>query len=309
MNRKALWIVTCAVLLCCQLVSSASAISNGEKFNGGGMIIGRDGETFTMRTLEFGNVVVVLTDRTKVVQPKGLLKLRKTDMGMTALMPGLKVQVEGVGAPDNRVMANTVKFSGDDLRTAEAIQAGLVPTNEAVQDNKENIQANKENIAANKQDIAANKVQIAANKEQIDANQKDIQDVNKRFSELSEYDIKYTTTVYFGTGSSSISSKDKDALAQLAHNATGLKGYIVQVKGFADSSGNAAMNQKLSMERAQGVVAYLLQNCNVPLTRIVAPGAMGESDPAAANETSQGRAENRRVEVKVLVNRGMSAGS
>ena len=87
MNRKALWIVTCAVLLCCQLVSSASAISNGEKFNGGGMIIGRDGETFTMRTLEFGNVVVVLTDRTKVVQPKGLLKLRKTDMGMTANNP------------------------------------------------------------------------------------------------------------------------------------------------------------------------------------------------------------------------------
>jgi outer membrane protein OmpA-like peptidoglycan-associated protein len=81
------------------------------------------------------------------------------------------------------------------------------------------------------------------------------------------------------------------------------------VKGYADSSGNAAMNQKLSMERAQGIVAFLLQNCNVPLSHIVVPGAMGEADPAAPNETARGRAENRRVEVKVLVNRGMAGGN
>jgi len=69
------------------------------------------------------------------------------------------------------------------------------------------------------------------------------------------------------------------------------------------------MNQKLSMERAQEVIAYLLQTGKVPLTHIVAPGAMGEADPAATNETSQGRSENRRVEVKVLVNKGLNAGT
>lgn len=106
-------------------------------------------------------------------------------------------------------------------------------------------------------------------------------------------------------GSTEISAKDKEALTELAHSAVNLTGYIVQVKGFADTSGNAAMNQKLSMERAQEVVAFLLQNCNVPLRHIVAPGAMGEADPAAPNETAEGRAENRRVEVKVLVNRGL----
>jgi OOP family OmpA-OmpF porin len=98
-------------------------------------------------------------------------------------------------------------------------------------------------------------------------------------------------------------------LNQLAHDAVNLTGYIVQVKGFADSSGDPAMNQKLSMERAQAVVAYLLQRCNVPLRHIVAPGAMGEAAPASPNETAQGRAENRRVEVKVLVNRGLAGGS
>jgi outer membrane protein OmpA-like peptidoglycan-associated protein len=88
-------------------------------------------------------------------------------------------------------------------------------------------------------------------------------------------------------------------------NTTDLKGYLVQVKGYCDSRGSAAMNQQLSMERAQEVVAFLLQQGNVPLTQIVAPGAMGENDPVAANETKEGRAENRRVEVKVLVNKAL----
>jgi len=97
-------------------------------------------------------------------------------------------------------------------------------------------------------------------------------------------------------------------LTLLAQGATGLTGYLIQVKGYADSSGNAAMNQELSMDRANAVVAYLLQNCHIPLRHIVAPGAMGEADPAAANESADGRAENRRVDVKVVVNRGIAGG-
>ena len=302
MKHKCVWTVVCALLLCCQLVGMASGVTNGEKVKTNGLITKRDADTLTLRTLDSGDLVIVLTDDTKVVQPKGLLKLRKEEMGFTALMPGLKVQVEGTGDAQNRVVANTIKFSKDDLKTAEAIQAGLVPTQEAVQTNKENIQANKE-------DTAANKVQIAANREKIETNQQDIQDVNKRFSELSDYDTKYDATVYFASGSTNISAKDKEALTQLSQNALALKGYLVQVKGYADSSGNAAMNQKLSMERAQEVVAYLLQNGKVPVRHIVAPGAMGEADPAAPNETAQGRSENRRVEVKVLVNRGVAGGN
>jgi outer membrane protein OmpA-like peptidoglycan-associated protein len=85
------------------------------------------------------------------------------------------------------------------------------------------------------------------------------------------------------------------------------KGYLISVKGFADSSGNPVQNQKLSMERADAVLAYLEQTGKVPLIHMVAPGAMGTADPAASNETAQGRAENRRVEVKVLVNRGLAS--
>src|ERR1700739_2811540 len=112
--------------------------------------------------------------------------------------------------------------------------------------------------------------------------------------------------VRFASGQTAISAADQEALKNLAHNAVNLTGYIIQVKGFADSSGNAAMNQKLSMDRAQNVIAFLLQNCNVPVRHIIAPGAMGEAAPVASNETTAGRAENRRVEVKVLLNKGLA---
>ena len=76
--------------------------------------------------------------------------------------------------------------------------------------------------------------------------------------------------------------------------------------GYADSTGSAAINTKLSEERAKAVVTYLFQQCGVPMRHIVAPGAMGEYGPAAPNETKAGRAENRRVEVKILVNKGIA---
>jgi len=304
MKRKSITTATCIALLCLPFV--AYGVTNGEKVKVNGLIVGRNSETLTLKTMDSGNLVVVLTDNTKVQQPEGVFKLRKADMGMTALIPGLKISVDGVGDDQNRVVAMTIKFSKKDLQTAEAIQAGLNPTQEQVNTNTQDISSNKQGIQANQQDIAASKVQIASNREAIDANQ---EAVNKRFSDLTDYDTKGTVTVYFTSGSTSISAKDKSALQQLGKDAAGLKGYLVEVKGFADSSGNAAMNQKLSMERAQGVVAYLIQSCNVSVRHIVAPGAMGEADPAANNETAQGRAENRRVEVKILVNKGLNGAS
>jgi outer membrane protein OmpA-like peptidoglycan-associated protein len=215
-------------------------------------------------------------------------------MSFTALIPGLKISVEGVRDAESRLVAQTITFSGDDLKAAEAIQAGLTPTQEAV--------------ATNKQDIAANKVQIAANRERISANEEDIQQVSDRFSNLTEFDTKGEATVYFDSGSTKISAKDQDSLTQLAQGAAQLPTYLIEVKGYADSSGNASLNQRLSMDRAQEVVAFLIQNCNVPVRRVVAPGAMGTASPVAPNETVQGRAQNRRVEVKILVNRGLAGG-
>jgi len=232
-------------------------------------------------------------------------------MSAAVLIPGLKVSVDGTTQDAGHVLAKSITFDKDDLETAEMIQAGLDPTKQQVAANQQDIAENQKNIDTNKQGIDANQQNIAANKAAINANKAAVDaqavEASKRFAALNDYDVKDQATVRFASGSSDISGEDEAALNKLAKSATGLTGYIIQVKGFADSSGNAAMNQNLSMDRAQNVIAYLIQKCNVPVRHIVAPGAMGEAGPAASNETPAGRAENRRVEVTVLLNKGLTS--
>ena len=274
--------VASLLAMCLLAFGSAFAIANGEQVKTKGFITARTGETLILKTSE-GSLTVVLNDDTKVQQPQGVF--RKKEMSAAVLMPGLKISIEGVGDDQGRVVAKSITFSGDDLKNAESIQAGMALT--------------QQQVAVNQQNIATNKQGIEENAEEIEATQ-------KRFSELGEYDVKAAATVHFAVGSTRISAQDQKALMKLARDAVNLTGYLIQVKGFADSTGNAAVNQRLSMERAQAVIAYLLQTCNVPVRHVVAPGAMGVAAPVASNETKAGMAENRRVEVKVMVNKGIA---
>ena len=286
--------------------------SSSDKTEVKGMIMSRTGETLIVKTVD-GNVTVVLTDNTTTKDDKGLFGLDKEHMSNVVLIPGLKVDVDGVPGEAGRVTATTITVDGDDLEAAEMIQSGLHPTAEQVAANVQAIDANRQNIAANrvqlasqKESIETNQQNVAANREKIDQNIKDIEENTKRFTALSEYDIKGEATVGFNVGSSTISGKDQETLQTLAQTASGLTGYIVEVTGYADSTGSAAMNTKLSEDRAKAVITCLVQQGNIPIRHIVAPGAMGEYGPAASNETKAGRAENRRVEVKVLVNKGIA---
>jgi len=296
MHNKRMRIVVGLLAVC--FVALLSAYAQSEKTKVKGLITARTGDTIVLKTTDGSTMTVTLDDDTKVQQPKGL-GIRKKQMSAAVLIPGLKVSVDGTSQDATHVLAKSITFDGDDLETAEMIQAGLSPTEQKVAANQRNIEENEQNVEANKQNIAANKATI-------DANAAEAAEASKRFSELSDYDTKAQLDVHFSSGSSDISEADQEALKKLAQNAVNLTGYIVQVKGFADSSGNAAMNQNLSMERAQNVIAFLLQNCNVPVRHIVAPGALGEAAPVASNETVAGRAENRRVEVKVLLNKGLA---
>src|SRR5437868_11358441 len=277
-----------------------------------GMIITRTGETLIVKS-GGQNVTVVLTDDTTTKDNRGLFGLEKQHMSNVVLIPGLKVDVDGKSDDQGRVVAKTITVDGDDLETSEMIQSGLTPTAEQVATNVQHIAANRQNISANKVQLAAqkesidtNQQNISANKQQIESNIKDIKENTNRFTALSEYDVKGETTVKFKVSSSRISPQDQEALKNLAQTATGLTGYIVEVMGYADATGTAEMNTKLSEDRAKAVVTFLMQQGNVPVRHIVAPGAMGEYGSAAPNETKAGRAENRRVEVKVLVNKGIA---
>src|SRR5207248_9102402 len=163
-----------------------------------------------------------------------------------------------------------------------------------------------ESIAANQQNISANQSNIASNKGNIEQNMSAIAEQTKRFNSLTDFDVKGETTVNFAVGSSKVSKADAAKLDQLAQTAKGLTGYIVEVVGYADATGTAAMNTKLSEDRAKQVVTWLQQQGGIPIRHIVAPCAMGEYGAKASNEKKAGRAENRRVEVKVLVNKGLA---
>jgi len=294
----------------CLLTLSLPVGASGDEVEG--MIMSRAGSTL-MVSGSSGRTTVLLSANTRVKDDKGLFGLDKQEMADTVLIPGLKIRVEGASDSLGQFRAQTITLDGDDLEASEMIQAGLHPTAEqvatnvvAIENNKKGIATNQQNIATNEQNIGANKQAIAAHSQKIEKNIKDIQENTDRFDRLDDYGVKGEATIKFKAASSTLSKEDKDQLKKLAETATGLNGYIVEVKGFADSTGRAAMNEKLSEDRAKAVVGYLMRECNVPVWRIVAPGAMGEFQPAASNESASGRAENRRVEVKILVNKGVA---
>jgi outer membrane protein OmpA-like peptidoglycan-associated protein len=277
------------------------------------MIMGRAGDTM-MVSVSGERRTVVLNSSTRVKDDRGLFGLDKEEMADTVLIPGLKVRVDGSPDGQGRFVASTITVDGDDLETSQMVEAGLHPTAEqvatnvvSIENNKNGIATNQQNISSNQQNIASNKQSIDTHSQQIEKNIGDIQENTDRFNRLDDYDVKGEANVRFKVSSSTVSKEDKDELKKLADTAAGLNGYIIEVKGFADSSGSASMNDSLSENRAKAVVGYLIRECNVPVWRIVAPGAMGEFQPAASNETAAGRADNRRVEVKILVNKAVTA--
>jgi outer membrane protein OmpA-like peptidoglycan-associated protein len=308
MNRQ-MKVVTGLMAVCLLLVGSALA---ADKIKGKGVITLRAGNTLTVETDDDAAISVLLTSDTKVQHPVGL-GARKKQVGQEVLIPGLKLKFEGTG-DWSQVTAEVITFDRDDLSLAKVIQAGLNPVAQQQSSNMAKYQANKDatdaEIAANKEDIAAHQKEIEATKQEVAANQQGIQEVaqstQKRFSDLATWYVKGETTAHFEVGDSALSGADQQAIANLAQHALTYIGFVIEVRGYADSTGRLQDNQQLSKERAQAVIAYLLQDCHVPVKNITAPGAMGVANPAASNESPDGRAENRRVDLKLLVNRGVN---
>jgi outer membrane protein OmpA-like peptidoglycan-associated protein len=243
--------------------------------------------------------VVVLTDDTQVAQIEGVFKARRKQMSMAALIPGLQVQVEGSYNAQNQLVASSIKFKGNDLEDAQTIQAGLQPTNEEVAQQKAA-------LARQQQEMQEQQEQMAVAQAKIDANKAAIEAANKRFGQLDDYNILDEVTVYFGNGKVALDPKYNAQLLQLAEKAKTITAYTIQVKGYASSVGSASLNQQLSEDRANNVVQFLMQQGHIPLTNMLAPGAMGESRQVGSDQTAEGQAQNRRVVVRVLQNKGIA---
>jgi OOP family OmpA-OmpF porin len=264
-----------------------------------GVINGRSGATMTIQTADSPKLVVLLTPTTQVDEVQGALKARKKQMAMTSLIPGLPVQVEGSTNDQGQIVADSVKFKGNDLKAAMDAQAGLQPTVEAQK-------ADQQALAAQQAALAAQQAQLSAEDQKIAKNKAAIAAANARFGELGEYNIMGEVTVLFGNGKVALDPQYGPQLSKLVEQALTVTGYVIQVKGYASAVGSASLNQKLSVERANAVTQYLEQDANVPLTNMLAPGAMGTADQVAPDKTAEGQAENRRVVVMILQNKGIA---
>ena len=269
-----------------------------------GVINGRSGATMTVQTQDSENVLIVLTPDTQVLEPEGVF--RKRHLGMTALVPGLSVEVKGSYNAQSQLLADTVTFHGSDLKIAQDIQAGITPTEHQVQQSQKLIQTQEQQIQQQKQLLQAEQRVSAEHAAAIAANKAAIGAANKRFGELGDYNILGELTVLFGNDMVTIEKQYKPQLLKLAQQAKGITGYIIQVQGYASKVGSAGLNQELSTERAENVTNFLEQQGQIPLTNILSPGAMGTSHQVAPDTTSEGQAENRRVVVRILQNKGIS---
>jgi OOP family OmpA-OmpF porin len=287
------------LLLFCNVMSAQTAKISG-------LITGRNAATMTVQTATEPKVVVILTDTTQVGQIQGVFKARRKQMSMTALIPGLQVQIEGSYNPQNELVASSVKFKGNDLEDAQTIQAGLQPTNEQLQQTQAELAQQQAALARQEQAMQEQQQQMAAAQAKIDANKAAIAEANKRFGQLDDYNIMDEVTVYFANGKVALDPKYEPQLLQLAEKAKTISAFTIQIKGYASSVGSVTLNQKLSEDRANTVTQFLLQQGHIPLTNMLAPGAMGESRQVGNDKTAEGQEQNRRVVVRVLQNKGIA---
>ena len=264
-----------------------------------GTIKARRGEIMILTTSASPSVPVYLTDSTQVGQVQGLLQARRKSMSMAALIPGLQVKVEGNLNEQGQLIATSASFKGNDLEDAQKIEAGMHETKEELQKQKEELKAQNEALQQQQAQLNEHQEKIAANKAAVDA-------AIARFGQLDDYYIFDEVVVYFANGKTSVDQKYVPQLLALTEKAKTVEGYVIEVKGYASSVGSVALNQELSEDRADAVTNILTQQGHIPLTRMLALGAMGESHQVGNDTSAEGQAENHRVVVRVLQKKGIA---
>lgn len=267
------------------------AVAAGQKAKVKGSIVRRDAETFSIRDDQDIETVVLLTERTSVKSKGGFLRSGK-NFGVTSLLRGLPVEVEGVGNQEGQLVADRVRFDSSDLKVAKLVEKRVGPVEQA-----------NERLAGQVGEIGevSKMAKAEAGLAKAEAGR-----AHERISSLDDYVVQDSANVYFKVNGAVISPEDRLALDELAQKAMKTKGYVIEISGHADASGNAQRNRALSQQRADAVVRYLQENHDIPLRRMITPFGYGQMRPAADNDTPEGRRQNRRVEVKILVSRGMA---
>jgi outer membrane protein OmpA-like peptidoglycan-associated protein len=289
-------------------------IAAGQKTKIRGTIASRNGDFVNVKEAKTGNrVVVVITDETKIERKSGAFKFRRTDMDVTAMLPGLGIEAEGVGNAKGQVDANKITFSPNDFAIEVAEEKQIMANQEAAKNAAAT--ANQGVSEAQKAQASANAAQASANQAGAEAktagalgvmDAASVEEVNKRVSDLGDYKVVAEAGIYYGPDKSTLDDAAKADLDKLAQIAKSTNGYMIEVAGYASKTGSAELNQKLTDARAETVADYLRETGNIPMRRILAPAGYGATHRASPAPDPQGRALDRRVDVKVLVNKGLN---
>jgi outer membrane protein OmpA-like peptidoglycan-associated protein len=260
------------------------SVPSGSKMKFRGVVIERNGDTFTIRDRSRADYEVLITDNTSIKTHGGFLRSGKK-YPVTDILRGLIVEVEGRGDNQGTLVAEKIRFNESDMRAAITSDTRVSP-----------VEANQERMAGQMDELYAVAAEARA----------EVKAVNERVSALDDYDVQESVAVMFRTNSSVLSPEAKRQLDELAMKTQGAKAFMIEVAGHTDATGSEAKNFRLSRARADAVVQYLAVQHKIPLRRFVTPMGYGKAEAVADNTTAAGRQQNRRVEVKMIINRGMN---
>jgi OmpA-OmpF porin, OOP family len=231
-----------------------------------GIITARSGDRMQVTAADGSRTVISINDGTKIKASKGFLGLNRSRLGADSLLNGLPVTVKTLQS-NGELVASQIKMRNNDLKTANMIRSGTA-------------QGFAEQTAATEA-------------------------LRGRMGDIDQYNIKGTTNVNFDVGKAVLSAQGKADLCATAATAEGMKNSLLLVVGYTDSTGSDEYNQRLSEKRAGRVVNYIQQACGWKPYRMLTPTGMAKADPLASNDTAEGKAQNRRVAVNIMVSKGL----
>jgi OmpA-OmpF porin, OOP family len=309
-------------------VSVPTMAQVGRKQKIDGVVVSRDADKLVVRDINGSDVAVSVTGGTKIVEKKANPFRSAKTYPVTALLRGLEVQVEGRADGSGTMVAEKIKFTNDDFGVARSLDTRVAPVETRVTTSEGRLDTAETRLTASEQNAQRLSGQLEelaavantarggakAAQETADqalaaskANSADIQATNDRISQIDNYESKQSIAVNFRVNSAVLSDEAKAALDEIAAQAKNEKGYLIQVTGFASADGGTSQNRALSERRADAVRRYLAENHDIPLHRMINPFGYGELKPVAENDTRDGRRQNRRVEVAILVSKGLIA--
>jgi outer membrane protein OmpA-like peptidoglycan-associated protein len=291
-----------------------------------GIISAQKANSLAVRSLGGGIYNVALEGNTEIREKKANPFRSAKKYSPIDLVPGLHVEIKGTGDSSGALVAREIRLTQDDFKVAQTMDVRVVPVENRLAETQNRLgetEQNSRHLSGQVQELSAvsnaarggakaaqetadTAVSVATDaRSSADKAKAGVQAANERITALDDYAVQNMAAVHFRAGSALLSLEDKNELGKIAGMIKGEKGYLIEVSGFASADGDESFNRRLSQKRADAVIQYMAENHSIPLRRFVTPVGLGESQPVAANTTREGRKENRRVEVRILVNKGL----